>query len=287
MKFEPIDLEKAPSTISDKMNVASQPHSILQVPSLASTSRPDAESSFREAGEQLKWRQDQVKHRMIHSPTVAYPSMAGRPVRHPETPVFAKYRMGDLAYSDGYQYFPESPMAGRHMGSALTGYEQHLVHHPHLELGMANRTPLALQSPHRAASRRAVESKAGILPGEKTPVRRSSFPVSSRGKGSRSPACRIPVTPHETTSSVSKSTELRSKEEGCEALQKLSEEVAKRVALAISTKTKRKLPLSSTTTASSNIDKSAKEEKDVVDAEKPEDAEAEGSDFEAGETVGV
>lgn len=287
MKFTPLesDLKKSPSTISEKMHAASQPHSILQVPSLASTSRPDLEGPFKEAEKNLKWREEQAKHRMMHSPTIAYPSMAGRPMRHPETPFFVNYHMGDVAYTDGYQYFPESPMGARRMGSALTGYEQHLVHRQHLELGMVNRAPLALHSsPQRSGrgvSRLAVVGKAGIHPVEHTPVRRSSFPVSSRGKGSRSPACRIPITPNESASTVSKPSAGPSKEEGCEGLQKLSEEVAKRVALAISTKTKRKLPMASA--AAGSRDKSLEEE--CVQAEKPEDTK--DDELETGKTASV
>ena len=286
MKFAPkqSDLKKTPSTISEKMHAASQPHSILQVPSLASTSRPDTEDPFKEAEKNLKWREEQAKHRIMHSPTIAYPSIAGRPMRHPETPLFVNYHMGDGTYTDGYQYFPESPMAARRMGSALTGYEQHLVHRQHLELGMVNRAPLALQSPQRAGrgvSRFTVAGKAGIHPVEHTPVRRSSFPVSSRGKGSRSPACRIPSTPNETTSTVSKLSAGPKKEEGCEGLQKLSEEVAKRVTLAISTKTKRKLPMASA--AAGLRDKSPEEE--CAKLEKPEDTK--DVDFETGKTASV
>ena len=272
-------LKKNPSTISEKMHAASQPHSILQVPSLASTSRPDAEATSKEAEKNLKWREEQAKNYMMQSPSISYPSMAGRPMRHPETPIFVNYRMGDLAYSDGWQYYPEStsPMAMRHMGSALTGYEQRLVQHPHFEPGMATRTPFALHSPQRVQAGRGALRLAGAgkvgLQVDQTPVRRSSFPVSSRGKGSRSPACRIPITPGDTASAASKPLQKGpAKEEEPEGLQKLSEAVAERVAVAL-LKTKRKLPLAGAAAASR--DKPHKEEDERVETGKTEEAEAE------------
>lgn len=249
--------KKTASTISEKLNEASQRNSILQVPSLASSaSRSDADASSKEAEQALRWREEQRKRGSIHSPTVVYPSMPGRPVRHPDAPVFVNYRV-DAYGPEGWQYFPESPMAMRHLASGLAAYEQRLIQQPNFEF--AGPRTLALHNTPRVQSGRGAlrlpSPTRASMPKQEQPVvvRRTSFPVSNRGKGSRGgpAAVRIAVPPSETlpsNSTAKDSPDGKVKEEAAGML-KLSEEVAERVAVAISKKTKRKLPLSSSSTA--------------------------------------
>lgn len=265
--------KKTPSTISGKLQDASQPHSILQVPSLASSaSRSDADGSSKEAGQALKWREEQRKARAIHSPTIVYPSMQGRPMRHPEAPVFMNYRVGDVAYAgEGWQYFPESPMAMRHVASGLTSYEQRLLQQQHYEL-LGPRTLGLHNSPRvqsgRGALRLPVSSKVGLGKAERPVVRRSSFPVSNRGKVNRgSPACRVVVTSSEMppVTSTKPCSDEEAKTEDAAGLQKFSEEVAERVAVAISKKTKRKLPLSSAPSTNAGSTSTAERSEESVE----------------------
>ena len=290
-------LNKHSSSISDKMLAAIQPHSILQVPSLASRS----EAEKYELEKSLRRKEEQVKQRMMHSPTISYPSMPAHRMHYPETPIFLNYHTGDLAYSDGY-YFPESPMAMRHVGSALTGYEQRLVQQQQFELGMASRAPLVLHSPHRLVSGRGAMSvpsagKAGFQATEHhTPVRRSSFPVSTRGKGSRSPACRIPITPGENTGAATKPLQVgppKEEEEDTARLRKMSEEVAERVAVAVSKKKKSKLPLASAKSNNDEVEEGSKETEPVKTVEQKDfdgtikSADGKEKSFEDVKSVGV
>jgi hypothetical protein len=228
-----------PSMISEKLREACLPRSILQVPSLAS--RSEGEVSVKGFEKTLQWREEQQKSRTIHSPTISFPAMAGRPLRHPETPVFVNYRMADLAYAaDGWQYFPESPLGMRHLGPGLTGYEQRVLQQQRFEFPRSaalHGTPRVQSG--RGALRLPIPSNFGLGNAERGgPPRRSSFPVSNRGKGKR----RVPVAACEImrTRAPESSGEL----EDSAGLEKLGEEVAERVAVAISKKTKRKLPLS-------------------------------------------
>lgn len=254
--------KKTPSTVSEKLNDATQPHSILQVPSLASAvSRSDADGSSKEA-EALKWREEQRKQRSLHSPTIVYPSpIPGRHMRHPDAPVFVNvnYRLGDVPYAaEGWQYFPESPMAMRHIASRLTGYEQRLIQQQNFEFAgprshALHNTP-RVQSGRGALRLPVISSKVGLPNLERPVVRRSSFPVSNRGKGSRgSPAAiRVSAPASETLRSspeAKPASDGQAKAEDAADILKFSEEVAERVAVAISKKTKRKLPLSGSTTA--------------------------------------
>lgn len=260
--------KKTASTISEKLNEASQLNSILQVPSLASSaSRSDTDASAKEAEHALRWREEQRKRGSIHSPAIVYPSMPGRPMRHPDAPLFVNYRM-DAYGPEGWQYFPESPMAMRHLASGLTSYEQRLAQQPNFEF--AGPRTLALHNIPRVQSGRGAlrlpsPTKAG-MPKLEQPVvvRRTSFPVSNRGKASRGgpAAVRLPVPPSETllSNSAAKDSpdENEKVREDAAGMLKFSEEVAERVAVAISKKTKRKLPLSSNSTA---VVKTEEEEK--------------------------
>ncbi|CAB9518503.1 transcription factor [Seminavis robusta] len=244
--------KKTPSTISDKLREASQPHSILQVPSLASRSESEACSKEVEKAA-LKWREEQLKRGAIHSPTVSYPAMAGRPMRHPETPIFVNYRMADIAYAapEGWQYFPESPLGMRHLGSGVAGYEQRMLQQQRFEFPRSaalHGTPRVQSG--RGALRLPIPSKAGIGNAAGS-IRRSSFPVSNRGKGSRlAPGLRIPIA---ATSEIMRTREVKPafEPEDSAGIAKAGEEVAERVAVAVSKKTKRKLPLSGSSSAAS------------------------------------
>lgn len=278
MKFAPKQSElESPTTakktsvaVADKLKEAAQPRSILQVPSLASApSRSDAEGGLKEAEQAFKWREEQQKNRMIHSPTILYQAMAGRPLRHPNAPVFVNYRMEDVAYAaDAWQYFPESPMGMRHLGPGLTSYEQQLIQQNYEFVGPRT---LALHNTPRVQSGRGglrlgAIGKVGAVKQERPVIRRPSFPVSNRGKGSRGGgAVRVIAPPSEAMpsgSAADDSLEKQDKAEESAALQKASEEVAERVAVAISKKTKRKLPLSSSSSAST-------EQGEEEDAKKP------------------
>jgi hypothetical protein len=264
----PTTAKKTPSTISDKLKEASQPHSILQVPSLASAaSRSEAEGGLTEAEQAFKWREEQRKNRIIHSPTILYQAMPGRPLRHPGDTVFVNYRMGDVAYAgDTWQYFQESPMAMRHIAPGLTTYEQQLIQQNYEFAGPRTFTPYntpRVQS-GRGGLRLAAVTQIGAGKPERPAVRRPSFPVSNRGKGGRGAAaagCRIPVPSTEASES---SPEKPDKAEESAALQKASEAVAERVAVAISKKTKRKLPLSSSSSATTEQTEEEDVEKEAV-----------------------
>lgn len=201
-------------------------------------------------------------------------------MRHPEAPVFVNYRMGDVAYAaEGWQYFPESPMAMRHL-AGLSAYEQQLLQQKNFEFAGPRTVPLhhtpRVQS-GRGALRLASASKVGLGKLERPVVRRSSFPVSNRGKGSRgSPACRISVPSSEISQAnllvdATSDKQAKAEESVVRGLQKISEEVAERVAVAISKKMKRKLPLSSSSsTASSARTERAEEEEDAAAKEETE-----------------
>ena len=243
--------KKMADTVSEKIKEASQPHSILQVPSLASAaSRSDAEGGQKEAEAALNWREEQRKTRAIHSPSIVYPSMPGRLARHPDAPMFVNYRIGDVAFAaEGWQYFPDSPMAMRHVAPGLTSYEQQLIQQQSFEF--AGPRAFALHNASRLQSGRGalrLNNSVGLGQLERPALRRSAFPVSNRGKGSRgSPAGRVSVPTTEILQSglVRPVTDREPNAEGSVGLQKISEEVAERVAVAISKKTKRKLPMSS------------------------------------------
>lgn len=276
MKFSPKQNEldspsvpprKTQSGISAKLKEGSQPHSILQVPSLASATSRSDEGGLKESEAALNWREEQRKNRAIHSPTIVYPSMPGRHARHPDTPVFVNYRMGDVAFAaEGWQYFPESPMAMRHIAPGLSSYEQQLIQQQNFEFSSPR--VFALHSTPRVQSGRGAlrhSSKVGLGKLERPAVRRSSFPVSNRGKVSRGgPGSRVVNPSAEILQSGSAGDTLsnqQTKVEESVGLQKTSEEVAERVAVAISKKTKRKLPLSS---SSSSVATEQVEEKAAV-----------------------
>jgi len=258
MNFEPKENSELESPTAPKKCVsaamdASQPHSILQVPSLASRTGSESEGAGKDVDRAPKWREEGQKNGgNLHSPAIAYPSMRGRPMRHPETPIFVNYRVGEMSYSDGWQYFPDSPVAMRHIGSAMTNYERRLLQQQHYELAMPSRTPFVLQSPPRVQSGRgalrlASIRRIGLTMKAERPGRTPSFPVSNRGKERGSPALRIPMPTDAVQSDPAAKaveSETNAAEEDAEKLQKFSEEVAQRVAIAISKKTKRKLPVS-------------------------------------------
>lgn len=265
MSFSPhSDLEsptaspkKNSGDVLEKVNSGSQPHSILQVPSLASSTRSvDGENSSKVGEKTAKWSEEvDSQKEAIRSPAISYP-LAGRIMRHPETPVYMSRRMSDLTYgAGGIHFFPESPCAMRHSGTpGGLAYERRFMAQPALEHGRPRTISLhnssRLQS-HRGAMRLSAGGRMGLGEPEQ-PQRRTSFPVSNRGKGSRiSTMCRVLVPSCDSSQGgvTAKSTTDQQAEDSSE-LQRFSEKVAERVAVAVSKKTKRKLPLSSSVESS-------------------------------------
>lgn len=248
--------KKTPSTISEKLKEATQPHSILQVPSLASSNRSVDGESHSKAGEKaMQWREEaEMQKRAMHSPTISYP-MAGRPMHHPETPLYMGYRLNELAYAaEGLHFYPESPLTMRHLGipGGLPGYGRRFSGHHDFEFG-GQRVALH-HSPRlhsgRGAMRLAAAPRVCATP-DQMAQRRPSFPVSNRGKGNRincSLRANLPSTASSVPTSICEMNttpiEQHHSEESMGS-QRFSEKVAERVAVAVSKKTKRKLPISS------------------------------------------
>lgn len=235
---------KTINTISEKLTEASQRNSILQVPSLSS--HPPTVETVLKPSEQ-RWREEQeIKH-------LTYP-MGGWPLHHSEAPVFVNYRTGDIAFAEGWQYYPgsESPPGMRHLSGGIPRFESHpLPQRFHLgPRGLHHQPSPRLQS-GRGAARLSVPVRASAREAEPI-LKKSSFPVSNRGKGRRSPACRIQLPSSEAPrKSDNPEDEQEQREETKSSVeQRVGEAVAERVVQAMAKKTnKRKLPLSSKSSA--------------------------------------
>jgi hypothetical protein len=221
--------KKTPSKICEKMNEASQRHSILQVPSLASCARSvDGDSHSKAVAKATQWREEaELKTRAMHSPTITYP-MAGRPVQHPgEAPIYMGHRM-----NEGFHYFPESPHNMRHLGTpgGLGAYDRHfMAQHPFEFAGPR----FMHNSPRFQSGRGALRLSA------------RATAQSNRGKGTRvTSTCRV-VPSCDSSQAANASATKQSQSAELRGQQRFREKVAERVAVAVSKKTKRKLPISS------------------------------------------
>jgi hypothetical protein len=217
--------------------------SILQVPSLASTDRPNA---FQTITPNKRARyEEQVTAGGIPTNTIrrASPCPPGWPMRPmgfaAEENVYADPAMG------WGQYYPDS----QHHGMRLMGQYPPTVYDPRFHFRHQGAESIMRQpaqyNPPRVRSGRGSLRVVAVNRGQTgspqtTSVARSTFPVSNRGKGSRRPsACRAPV-PAVDLSQTSAATTDRSSSLVGTGHQGNSVQC---VAVAISRKTKRKLPL--------------------------------------------
>jgi hypothetical protein len=241
-----------PNTVSPaRVRNGGTDRSMLQVPSLASISRSDADSeSSKRNLPKKRARYDEQSSVDIPKSSVnrqTSPGPLNWPARPPQdSSMLRAYRPEDLySESAGWgPYYPEHLGMRQMVGQYPSSNYDPRFHLRHVGAEPLLRHPTAYGPPQvrsgRGSLRLATSNRANPTSSPATtPVIRSSFPVSNRGKGPRRPpACR-------STIPTAKTGERNSPVEPSFSLgeaQRIGSAVHG-VAVAVSRKTKRKLPL--------------------------------------------
>lgn len=251
---------KGPKTVSPcRVRIEGAPHSILQVPSLTLVNRAETEAEKANATLPNK----RPRYDSQASPDLSAAVAARRPSPGPLTWPMGGYRPEDHypeAAAGWGHYYPDSAAA---IGARpLVGHYARSVYDPrfhvrHIGAETGRQQPPQYPPPQvrsgRGSLRLAATTRTSAIssPGN-TPAVRASFPVSNRGKGPRRPpACRPPAASTELSpSNNTEGNNGRLKEAPVTLAE--AQRIGGGVAVAVSRKSKRKLPLARKTEAESS-----------------------------------
>ena len=253
MRFTASHSPKGPKTVSPGRvrGREEELHSILQVPTLAShpvdALKPNEANKRSRYEESMKPSETPTNGMRSRSPV---PPGTGWPARPMESFMICNgYRTDENSYGETGawgQYYSDPSAGMRHMGQFPQGTYDPRYPFRHHGAESVMRQPSPLQySPPRVRSTRGrapgANRVAAPAPVTSAPMR-SSFPISNRGKGSRRPAASRPTVPADSNagrdSPVLASIAASAEQTGAKF---------QRVAVAISRKTKRALPLAKKT----------------------------------------